>query len=90
MTDIKINLPTTEDESRTGNGEGVFVLVDDDVKRAYDNDEEGTEYRGILDNDSWSYPGLIHGEEIPIEMRGSSRPVVPYKWLLDRYGEAVE
>ena len=56
-----------------------------DVKKAYDTDEEGTSYTAILDNDSVYYPALIHGTEIPIEMRGENRPVVPYNWLINNY-----
>ena len=55
------------------------------VKKAYDNDEAGTTYTGILDNDSWYYNGLVHGEVMPIEMRGEKRPVVPYSWLIERF-----
>lgn len=80
---IKINLPGSEDSYKTGNGEGVWVLVSEQVKAIYDRDAEGGYYFGILDNDSCYWPGLNHGAAIPFEMRGKNRPVVPYEWLYD-------
>lgn len=47
-------------------------------------------YTAILDNDSVYYPELVHGTEMPIEMRGENRPVVPYSWLVKNYGEAKQ
>lgn len=78
---IKANLPSTEAEYVEGNGEGCFFLIDDKAKKAYDTDEEGTVYEGILDNDSMYYPGLLHGTKVPLEMRGELRPVVPISFL---------
>lgn len=80
---IKVNLPDSKDSYTTGNGEGVWVLVDEQVKAAYDQDAEGCFCFGILDNDSCYWPGLNHGAAIPFEMRGKNRPVVPYEWLYD-------
>ena len=85
MEHIKVNLPSTEHDYIAGNGEGVFVLVSDEVKAAHDADESGTSYTGILDNDSYYYIGLEHGAVIPFEMRGELRPVVPFGWLSERY-----
>ena len=89
MEYIKANLPANEESYKTGNGEGVFVLVDDQTKKAYDDDKTGSGYSGILDNDSLYFKGLKHGEVIPLEMRGELRPVVPYTWLKEHYGEAA-
>ena len=85
MEYIKVNLPATEEAYINGYGEGVFMLVSEEVKKAYDDDEAGTLYKGILDNDSFYYKGLYAGEELPVEMRGENRPVVPYSWLIDHY-----
>ena len=85
MEHIKVNLPSTEHDYIAGNGEGVFVLVSDEVKAAHDADESGTSYTGILDNDSYYYIGLEHGAVIPFEMRGELRPVVPFGWLSEHY-----
>ena len=82
---IKVNVPATEEAYKNGNGEGCFCIVSDEVKAAYDTDEDGTSYEGILDNDSCYYKGLYHGEKIPFEMRGSCRPVVPYEWLASHF-----
>lgn len=87
MEHIKVNLPSSERDYIDGCGEGCFVLVEADAKKAYDTDESGTEYTGILDNDSLYYPGLMHGVVIPFEMRGEKRPVCPYLWLIEHYGE---
>lgn len=78
---IKANLPANQSDYATGNGEGCFFLVDDEAKKAYDTDEEGTVYEGILDNDSAYYPSLYHGMRMPLEMRGEFRPVVPLSFL---------
>ena len=80
---IKVNSPGSEDSYKTGNGEGVWVLVSEQVKAIYDQDAEGGYYFGILDNDSCYWPGLNHGAAIPFEMRGKNRPVVPYEWLAE-------
>lgn len=85
MEYIKVNLPASQEAYNSGNGEGVWCLVTEDVKKAYDTDEEGTSYTAILDNDSVYYQALIDGTEMPIEMRGKNRPVVPYNWLIKNY-----
>ena len=72
---IKVNLPLTEQDYLSGNGEGVWMLVDRETKMAHDIDAVGGRYVGILDNDSVYYPGLNAGAEIIFEMRGEFRPV---------------
>lgn len=72
---IKINLPETQEDFISGNGEGVWVLVDDETKAAYDKDVVGGCYFGILDNDSIYWPNLVHGTKVRFEMRGQYRPV---------------
>lgn len=81
---IQVNLPLTGQDYMTGNGEGVWVLVDLETKRAYDADAEGAGYVGILDNDSVYYPGLNHGTELPFELRGVFRPVADYHGFLSK------
>ena len=82
---IKANLPATEQDYLQGCGEGVFIIVTPEIKEAYNNDEAGTIYSGTLDNDSIYYKGLTHGEQIPFEMRGELRPVVPLSWLQEHF-----
>ena len=82
---IKGNLTYDSNSYASGNGEGCFFLVEDDVKAAYDNDDEHGVYWGVLDNDSLYFIGLEHGERLPLEMRGKCRPVVPFGYLRDRY-----
>lgn len=82
---IKVNIPLTEKDYRTGNGEGVWVAVDDETMRAYNRNVIGPGFYGILANDSLYYPGLCCGDMIEFEMRGHNRPVVDYrKFLKDR------
>lgn len=78
---IKANLPATPEDYKTGNGEGCFFIVDQKTKDDYDADAYGWGYEGILDNDSIYYPKLKHGARLPLEMRGTFRPVVPYEVL---------
>ena len=79
--EIKANLPASEKEYKDGNGEGVYVILEGEALDAYNEDRTGGHYKGILDNDSWTYKGLTHGAIVPLEMRGTNRPVVPLDWL---------
>lgn len=81
---IMVNFPLTEEDFAAGNGEGTWVLVDPDTKAAYDADAVGGGYIGLLDNDSFYYPGLNHGELIPFEMRGENRPVADFHGFLSK------
>lgn len=85
---IKVNFPATRDDWEHGNGEGMWVLVGNEVKALYDSDFDGGTFYGTLDNDSWYYPGLSHGTEVPFDMRGECRPVADYDWLAERYGDS--
>lgn len=85
---IKANLPADAENEKTSNGEGVFIMVTPAAKRAYDENETGTEYEGILANDSLYYPGLEQGATVPVLMKGETRPIVPFNWLFDHYGPA--
>lgn len=81
---IKVNIPLTEQDYRSGNGEGVWVEVDRKTKGAHDQDAIGSGYQGILANDSLYYPGLSCGDMIEFEMRGANRPVVAWSFLQNR------
>ena len=84
---IKINVPETEEDYLRGNGEGMWALVDEETKKAHDDDNvTGGGYQAELDNDSFYWPGLEHGQIVPIEMRGDKRPVVPYNWVFAIFG----
>ena len=83
---IKVNLPANKRDYIAGNGEGVFVQVDSKTKADYDSDKAGAGYIGTLDNFSYKYKGLKPGQEIPLELRGKNRPVVPLEWLFEFYG----
>lgn len=79
---IKMNFPLTAEAFASGNGEGMWVLVDQETKEAHDADATGGHYIGILDNDSVYYPGLNHGEVVHFEMRGECRPVALFDGFL--------
>lgn len=81
---IKVNIPLTEKDYRSGNGEGVWVEVDQETKEAHDSDAVGSGYQGILANDSLYYPGLSCGDMIEFEMRCEKRPVVAWDFLQNR------
>ena len=63
---IKVNIPLTERDYLSGNGEGVWVEVDEATRLAYDRDATGSGYKGILANDSIYYPGPMCGEYRPV------------------------
>lgn len=83
---IKVNVPLTEEDYLHGNGEGMWAIVDDETKKAYDEDVISGTYEATLDNDSLYWAGLEHGQVVPIEMRGEYKPVVPYNWLFAMFG----
>ena len=85
MNHIKVNFPESAEKYEAGNGEGMFVIVDNETKAAHDSNATGGEYWGILDNDSCYWRGLVHGARVPFEMRGEYRPVCPYSWLEEHY-----
>lgn len=81
--DIKVNIPTSEENFKSGFGEGVWVLVEPEVHEKYNSDVKGEVCWGILDNNSCYYKGLDAGTEIPFELRGDLRPVVLLDFLKD-------
>lgn len=80
---IRMNLPNTLEEFQSGNGEGVFVWVDEETKADYDRDATGGSYIGVLDNYSYVYSGLMPGMLIRFEMRGENRPVADWNFIQD-------
>jgi len=75
MKYIKVNFPDNKKDLTTGNGEGMFVEVDDATAAKYDEDFSGGDFIGTLGNDSWYDPTLKHGAEVHFTMRGEHRPV---------------
>lgn len=82
---IMVNLPPEERDYLSGNGEGVWVLVDEETLEAYNRNSDDKNFVGILDNDSIYYPGLRAGMLIPFEMRGEYRPVVDFYTFLSTF-----
>ena len=47
---VKMNLPKNERQFLAGQGEGVFVIIDEETAKVYNDDTAfGGEYFGILD-----------------------------------------
>lgn len=88
MEHIKINIPRTEEDFISGNGEGVWVLVEDDVHEKYHNDYVGGIFYGILHNDSVYFKELKFETKVPFTMRGKNRGVVLWDGFLENY-EAI-
>ena len=84
---IKVNLPEDESTYLSGNGEGVFAEISAEDYEKYAADCYLEVFDATIANDSIYYPGLVCGMKIPIETRGKHRPVVPYEWLAEHYGE---
>ena len=51
MHEIKVNFPTNKEEYKNGNGEGCWVLVDDDTFAEYDKDSTKKNCVGINGSD---------------------------------------
>jgi Uncharacterized protein conserved in bacteria len=81
---IKVNLPLDEQGYKGGNGEGVWVIVDQDVFKQYKSDYCGGKFTGTIANDSLYYPSLQYGSTVVFTMRGKNRPVAIYGDFLDR------
>jgi hypothetical protein len=81
---IEVNIPYTEAMYRSGHGERVWLEVDRETAKAYDNDETGVGYFGIMRNNSRYFPELRFLDVVPFEMRGRSSPVVEWSFLKDK------
>ena len=77
---IKVNVPSSEEHYRMGIGEGVWVLVDEEVIAKREAGVSGIILAGVQDSPSEHWP-LSLADAIPFEMRGAGRPVVPYAWV---------
>ncbi|BAL01918.1 hypothetical protein OBV_p-00630 (plasmid) [Oscillibacter valericigenes Sjm18-20] len=86
MAYIKVNLPYDEEAYKSGNGEGVWVEVESDIKRLSDQNAttEQAVGHGTLANDSVYYKRLKCGDVLRFEMRGLNRAVVPLGFLNDK------
>ncbi len=73
--DIKVFFPC---KVEGGFSEKMWVLVDDEVKRLYDEDAEGMVCSGTLNNDSFCDPDLRHGNEVRFRMCGEMVPEAVY------------
>lgn len=81
---IKVNFPLTADAFASGNGEGMWVKVNQFTYDAYQADAVGGIYAGVLDNKSLYYPELDIGDTVWFEMRGDLRPVAIFDGFLSK------
>ena len=72
---IKVFFPCN---TEGGFSETMWVLVDDEVLRLYEDDAEGMVCSGTLDNDSYCNPALRHGKEVKFIMCGEKTPEAIY------------
>ena len=68
--------------------EGIWVLLDDSGKKAYEADVSGERFECVLDNASIYWRGLYPGEVMPLVMNGKQLPEVPYEWIAERFEPA--
>lgn len=85
MEHIKVNLPRNKENFLSGNGEGCWVSVSEEVKEKHDAGYDGGIFEGILDNDSFYYPDLKCGAEVSFVMRGNNRPIALIDGFLEHY-----
>lgn len=72
---VKANLPPGAEEYQQGNGEGVWVLVDKATEALHDQDGTGTA-AAFLANWPVTYPRMVWGDPVELELRGVKRAVV--------------
>lgn len=80
---IQVNFPLDIEKFKDGNGEGIWLEVDDKTQNLYTQNFHGGSFVGEMRNDSLYYPALKWGDTVPFEMRGDKRPVVFYKEFLE-------
>lgn len=85
---IKVNLPSSIEDYKTGNGEGMWAVVasqeDFDIEQA---EVEGTKFKVYLCNDSFYYPDdYPWGSEVIAESRGSEYRAVAVWEELSKIG----
>ena len=79
---FKVNLPNTKESYHSGNGEGVWAVVEDkDIYDKYNNNELKNPFYVFIANDSIYYPYLICGSRVLVEPKGDKRPVAVWDKL---------
>jgi len=95
----KANLPESIGQYESGNGEGVFISIDEETKAALDADQTEGTFFAYLHNDSVYHPELNGqafdyerktAKPIELEYRGKKRPVLVKSKLVELLGVALE
>jgi len=80
---IKVNLPPTIEEFRSGNGEGIWAVPVDSgaLSKARSDESVGEQIEVYALNDSVYYPGVVWGSRVVCVTRGDCRPVAVWDAL---------
>lgn len=81
---FKINLPLTEDDYKSGNGEGIWCCCSKEDLEKINNNIKGVYLVKIL-NDSVYYPSLKYGTVVICGYNGDNRPVAIKDELDSKY-----
>lgn len=88
---FKINLPFTETEYESGNGEGVWAITDNASLEIINDIKSINDFVLVrILNDSIYYNDLKFGDYIIVETRGEKRPVANYEILNSNYNKESE
>lgn len=88
---FKVNLPFTESEYETGNGEGVWAITNNASLEIINDTKSINEFVLVrILNDSIYYNNLSFGDYIIVETRGEKRPVANYEILNSNYNKESE
>lgn len=86
---IKVNLPTSEEQKKNCNGEGIWALV---TKEDYDKHSDNTssdQFYAIASN--WPIMWNMEvGTVMPCHFNKDKRPTCDYEWLKENYSESEE
>lgn len=80
----QINIPFSEKEYNSGNGETVWVAIsNDDHANKYHKDVSNDTIEVMLLNNSVGFPSLTQGSKISCELQGTKIPIIPWNSVKD-------
>ena len=82
---FKLNLPSKFEDFQSGNGEGIWAVVDDpDLQQRLDDDEVIEQFVAYAANNSVYYPNITVGTPVIARQRGgNTRPIAEWEFLVD-------
>jgi hypothetical protein len=78
---FKLNLPSTLKTYVSGNGEGIFAVVDSVLLKSKIDNDTADVFSAYAANDSVYYPHITCGTKILCEIRKGKRPVAVWAGL---------